>query len=217
MLATNALRENRMDDAQRFASRMPASAARSEIEARLAMARGDRGTAIQKFVEADDVDALTSESARLAALREFQAAFDLEKRIGARLSASGTHPDAVAESYWRSGTLAERLAAVQKPSADRWMHTALRYYNDAHSLAPFSEKYLLAAGTQALRLHDARLAKTYFQNTLTIDPESADAFAGLGIVAFDRGDRAAAAAYLARARAINPKSEMLPELSRRFQ
>lgn len=217
MLAMAALRDNRLDDAQRYASRMPVSAARSEIEARLALARGDRATAIAKFVEADDVDALTAESQRLAAAGDIASAFALEERIGKRLTTSGTHPDAVAESYWRSGMLAERLSELQKPSADRWMQTALRYYGDAHALAPFSEKYLLAAGTQAMRLHDEHLAKTYFQNTLTIDPASADAFAGLGILALDRGDRAAATAYFARAQGLDPNSKMLRELGQRLR
>lgn len=217
MLAMSALRSNRLADVEMYARRMPVSAARSEIEARLALAQGKRAVAMQKFVEADDVDALTAESARLAAKGDIPAAFALEKQIGQRLIASGTHPDAVAESYWRSGILAERLGALQKTQADRWMRTALRYYGDAHALAPFSEKYLLAAGTQAMRLHDGRLARTYFQNTLTIDPESADAFAGLGILALDRGDRAAAATFLARGRAINPNSEMLLELGHRLQ
>ncbi len=56
-------------------------------------------------------------------------------------------------------------------------------------LSPLSEQYVLAAANQADLLEDRRRAAELFRHAADIDPTSADAVAGLGVVAFHQGDR----------------------------
>ncbi|MGA7246274.1 MAG: hypothetical protein WBW89_00840, partial [Candidatus Cybelea sp.] len=53
-----------------------------------------------------------------------------------------------------------------------------------------------------------------FAHAAAVDPSSADAIAGLGVLAWERGDRQTAAADLARARALDPRSLMVRALER---
>lgn len=213
-LANAALHDGRLDAAQTFSERMPASAARSEVIAKIALARGDRATAVRAFLEADDVDALTAEASQRAAAGDLSGALSLERDVAARLTHTETHPDAVAEAYWRAGIYAQRLGDRDRVNAKKWKGEALRYFADAHTLTPFSEKYLLAGATEAMHLNEETLAAGYLQAILAIDPASADAYAGLGILALRRGDAERARKLLKRSRALDPRADMVRELVR---
>ncbi len=205
MLVDADIEQHHWTAAQQHVLRLPPSTARSEFLAQIALQRGDRAAATQDFLDAVDVDALRAEVERLAAAGNVRAAYALENATRARLASTPTHPDLVAESYWRSGELAARLLLSE---------AALTDYRRALTLAPFSEKYLLAAGTQAIALQRYRVARSYFERCLSVDPASADALAGLGLVALRSGDRATAQLFAQRSRAIDPNAEMLASLER---
>ncbi len=56
-------------------------------------------------------------------------------------------------------------------------------------LAPLSERYLVEAANQADLLEERARAQRFFNRAADIDPTSADAVAGLGVVAWQNGDR----------------------------
>lgn len=215
-LAGIALNERRYDDADREVGALAPSPARSELEGRIAAARGDRSKAIRYFLAASDLTAIGSEVDRLEASGSYRAAYDLENSLREGLLRTETHPDAVAESYWRSGELAAAIASTSGPKV-RWLRVALAYLTKAHALAPFSEKYLLAAGIQALALGENGLARTFFQQCIDLNPESADAYSGLGLVLVRDGRFDQARLLLERSRAIDPQSKLILKLQQELQ
>ncbi len=202
MLARAALKRGELGAAQRYAGRLPPSASRSELLGRIALARGDTRSAQQHFIDAGDVFAIGSEVDRLSR-GDPAKAYALETQLKDRLAGSGTHPDAVAEAYWRLGVLSVRRG---HPDA------ALENYRRAVALSPLSGKYLLAAGFESYDLHALSAARQYFQRAIGVDPSSADAYAGAGMAALAAGDRTAAQAYAARSRSLNPASAPLQTL-----
>ena len=90
----------------------------------------------------------------------------------------------------------------------------MREFSAAAGLAPLSEKYLIAAANQAMLLGDLTRAQQMFERAVSVDPGSADAIAGLGVVAYQRGDVGAARGYLARSSAIDPRALMVRALER---
>ena len=207
MLARASLVQGNLSDAQSYAERLPASANRSELLARVALARGDYRTAQQSFVNAGDSVAIDAEVRRLESSNP-DAAYALETQLKDRLERSGTHPDAAAESYWRMGVLAAHRGR---------RGLAMSNYERALALSPISGKYLVAAGFQAFELHSLRDAQRYFQLAVNVDPDSADAFAGAGLTALALGDRAGAQTYAARSRALEPNSAALKTLESRLR
>jgi tetratricopeptide (TPR) repeat protein len=81
-------------------------------------------------------------------------------------------------------------------------------------LAPLSERYAIAAANQADLLAERNRAEALIARAADIDPGSADAVAGLGVVALQKGDRRAAITYLRRARALDPRALMVSALER---
>ncbi|MEO6912515.1 MAG: hypothetical protein ABI182_00665 [Candidatus Baltobacteraceae bacterium] len=212
MLTRAALDRGDLAQAGKHVERMPSSAARSEYAGRIAVAHGNRTIALREFLKADDVAALQADVRRLTSRDQIAAAYALELRIRDRLQQATTHPDALAESYWRLGQLGTTLGYEQPASrATRWA-AGMRYYRQALALAPLSEKYLLAAASQAVLTADPAAAKAYFRRAIDVDPASADAYAGLGLVAVQAHDLAKARAYAARSRAIDPKAAYLKRL-----
>lgn len=214
MLARAALEEGDIDAAGRHVQRMPPSVARDALAARVALARGDHQGAITEFLAALDIKELQREVDRLRASGHLAEAYQLENATRGRLAGSGTHPDAVAESYWRSGVLARMLAAQDPARRDAWLRIALEDYRQAFSLAPWSGKYWLEAGTQALVLGELKEARVYYERAVAVDPGMADAYAGLGVLALKDGDRKTALRYASRSRSIDPQSTMLRRLDR---
>ena len=118
------------------------------------------------------------------------------------------------------GGLANRKAWRQVPgsAAQRdWLKRGLRDYEAAVGLAPLSERYVIADANQADLLGERERARALFAQAVAIDPASAQAIAGLGVVAFEDGDRDAAAAYLLRARAIDPNGVNGPRAGTRSE
>lgn len=205
MLVRSALSDKNLLDAQTHLARMEPSVTRSELAARIALEQGDHSAAMNHFLDAVDLDAVQAEVDHLSEAGHLDRAYALENAVRVRLRSNATHPDAVAESYWRSGVLASKLGQLQAGLAD---------YRDALALAPFSEKYLLAAGTQSINLQQYKNAGDYFERSMSVDPASADAYAGMGVVALRQGNRASAESYERRSRSLDPNSEMLAALDR---
>jgi hypothetical protein len=202
MLARAALDSNELERAEHYADLLPASPERSELFARIAQRRGDEAAAQLWYVRAGDVAAVDADVARIA-VRDPRAAYRLQAQLNRRLQQGGTHPDGVAESYWQLGVLAARA---------RLPHLALADYRSAMQLSPLSGKYLNAAGFQAYDLQVFEESSRDFNRAIEVDPASADAYAGAGLVALAQGDRAAALRYAAKSRALDPNSAPLQTL-----
>ncbi len=215
-LAREALARGDADAAQRYAVRLPASPVRDELLAQVALARGQSLLAAEYFLAAPD-PAAVSANAQALAVRAPAAGYALERLLEIRLERAGTHPDAVAEAYWQMGRLANRQAWREisgSPRQRRWLAIALNDFYAAVGLAPLSERYVVEAANQADLLGDRRRARLLFAHAADIDPRSADAVAGLGVIAWEEGDRRGAMVYLARARALDPDALMVRALER---
>lgn len=215
-LAQHALARGDADAAERYAVRLPASPGRDELLARTALLRGQSALAAEYFLAAPDPAAIDAQAERLAA-RSPAAGYALETLLRNRLALGGTHPDAVAEASWKMGRLANRQAWRQIPGSAaqrRWLKRADGDFATAVRLAPLSERYVVEAANQADLLGDRSRAQRLFAHAGDIDPGSADAIAGLGVVAWQNGDRPGAAAYLRRAKAMDPSALMVRALER---
>ncbi|HEY8314089.1 MAG TPA: hypothetical protein VIG51_07915 [Candidatus Baltobacteraceae bacterium] len=214
MLARAAFARGALDESKRHALRLPPSGLRDEFLGRIAQARGEESAAQAYFLAGGDFFAIQDDVDRLAR-RDPAAAYELEHTLKNRLQALTTHPDAVAESYWHLGQIATmrswRYALGSQPRR-HWVEVGMRDYRHAIALAPLAERYLLAAGAQALELHDLTGARQFYARAIDVNPASADAFAGLGVVALRSGDRAGAVRYAARSRSIDPASALLQSL-----
>jgi tetratricopeptide (TPR) repeat protein len=199
-LAEDALVRGDLESAQHYAVRVAAGGRRDDLLGRIAEARGETVLAREYYFAAPDIDRMQAAIATLAKT-DPRAAFELEVRFGERLASLQTHPDALAQSENLAG-----LYAAKSGDAN----ASLVAYERAAALAPFDTRYAMSAGDQALiGLHDDVTAKRYYDRALADDPACADCLAGLGFIAFHRGDRAQAQAYAARARAIDPHSPLL--------
>jgi len=214
-LAARALAGGDDGAAEYYARRLPPSATRDELLARVALARGQRDLALEYLLAAPDVDAVQKQVQAMPP-QQAERAYALEKALKARLEILRTHPDAVAEASFRMGALANRVAWHQSDGAIRraWFVRGMADLEYAVALAPLSEKYVLAAANQAMLVGDVDRAQALFAHGVDVDPGSANAVAGLGVAAWKRGDAAAATAYLARARRINPHAGMVRALER---
>lgn len=188
--------------AQSEALALPPSPARADLLGRIARARGDHALAQHYFIAADDVFAIGDEVDDLAK-RDLRQAYRVQDLFVQRLQRTATHPDALAEAYWRLGVLAAKTA---RPGL------AMQQYLRAVALSPLSAKYLIAAGFQSYDLHAYAQARSYFVRAIAVDPGSADAYAGAGMAEFKLGDRAAAERYAARSRRYDPHSSPLATL-----
>lgn len=215
-LATYALAQGDADLAERYALRLPASPARDELLARVALSRGQETLALEYFLAAPNADAVQA-AAEALATRDPASGFALERLLEVRLALLRTHPDAVAEAYWRMGRLANRQAWRQVPGSPAqraWLRRALADFEAAVRLAPLSERFVIADANQANLLGEERRAGALFRQGVEIDPASADSIAGLGVIALEEGDRKTATTYLARASALDPNALMVRALER---
>ncbi len=216
-LAQDALGRGDADAAQRYALRLPGSPVRDELLARVAQTRGERQLALEYFLAAPDAAAVNAAADDALASRDPAEAYRLEELLENRLAVLRTHPDAVAETYWRMGRYANQMAFVQvsgSPAQNAWLRRGLDALEAAAALSPLSERYAIEAANQADLLGDRARASQLFGQALAMDPASADAVAGLGVIAFQNGDRTGAARNLQRARALDPKSLMVRALER---
>lgn len=207
MLSRAALDGDDLDTASAYAKRLPLSPWRSDLLGRIALARGDNASAQRDFLAAGDIFAVGSEIDALAQ-RDPRAAYDLQMRLKDRLQKSGTHPDLVAEAYWRLGVLSAKQGLKER---------ALSEYRQAVDLSPLSSKFLISAGFQAYDLQRNAAARRYFARAISADPCSGDALAGAGMVALRDGRRNAAQTYAARSEACDPNSQALVTLRKQLQ
>jgi Flp pilus assembly protein TadD len=94
------------------------------------------------------------------------------------------------------------------------LRLAQRNFETAAELAPLSERYVLEAANQDDLLGDRLRAAQLFRRAADLNPASADAVAGLGVVAWQNGDRRSAERHLLQARALDPQSLMVRALER---
>ena len=207
MLARAQLDRGDLAQAQRYAAALSPSARRSDLLGRIASRRGDHALAQRYFIAADDVFAIRAEVKALTA-SDPAAAYRVEQMFVRRLERTATHPDALADAYWRLGDLASKLAHPR---------LAMAHFRSAVALSPLSAKYLMAAGFQAYDLREDAAARSYFQRAIAVDPGNADAYAGAGMEALRFGDRSAALRYAARSREYGPHSHPLRTLESLLQ
>lgn len=215
-LARQALQSGDADAAERYAARLPGSPTRDELFAAIARKRDQRVLALEYLLAAPDPVAIDSAAQELA-LRDPAAAYAMERLLEVRLARDGTHPDAMARTYWEMGRLANRTAWRQVPGSAiqrAWLERGLSNLDAAARLAPLSELYIVEAANQADLLDERLLAQRLFARAADIDPASADAVAGLGVVAWQNGDSHAALAYLTQARRLDARALMVRALER---
>lgn len=206
MLARAALDRGDLAGAQTYAQRLPDSPRRDDLLGEIAASRDDASTAQQYFIRAGDIEAIDRLVTAIAS-RDPAQAYRLEDGLRTRLEQSGTHPDAVAEAYWRMGELAS------------WQSNhrlGMRNFRHAVALSPLSEKYLISAGFEAYNVRDDQAALRYFSRALSVDPASADAYAGAGMALLRQGDRAGAVRYAQRASATKRPSHALLTLEKQL-
>ncbi len=186
------------------------------LRAALERARGDGDAAARDDLAAGDFEAFAEDLDRLAATGRLERALELARAAVARLSLDRTEPDSLAQAQYGLGILEEaRAQTYPSGSARRRRHAeaAAAAYAAAVELGPLDERYLLAAGNQALNLGSWNDAAATFGRAAALDPTSADPIASMGDLAYRRGDRAAARSYLARARALDPRSAAVTRLA----
>lgn len=204
-LAQSALQQHDVQSARAHIARMPESAMKWDDQGQVAVLAHDRAQAIADFLAADDIDAINRQADADVQLGHLRDALNLLQQLHDRLQAGGTHPDAVAETSWRMGEIADAL--TQK-------RLALQNDLEALSLSPFAEKYLLAAGLRSADLGEYAQARMYFTRMLGVNPHSADAYAGFGIIALRQGDIGQARAQAERSRELDANSPALRRLER---
>lgn len=218
-LAADALDRGDLARAQRYALELPASTVRDALLARIAAAQGRMQLVLEYDVAAYDAAAVEATAQRLVR-NDPAAAYRLEALLLRRLEQRATHPDAVAQAYWKMGLFANQTAFREVPGSPlqrHWLSVALSDFDTAAQLAPLSERYAIADANQADLLEQRARAQRLFGRAAAIDPASADAIAGLGVIALEDGDRRAAIAYLAEAKARDPQSLMVGALARRLR
>ncbi len=205
VLARNAVDNGDIALAEQRVQALGPSWDRASLEGEIAELRGDHRAAVSNFLIAGDLAGLEREEQFVEGTGNISGAVALQREIVRRLQSDRTQPDALAEAWWRLG-LIEETSAYHQPLNARQPYAArsLDAYEHAVALAPLSEKYLIAAGSQELNLDQAARALSYFERARDVDPTSAQAWVGLGEVALYRGDRASAARYLVHARRIDP-------------
>jgi tetratricopeptide (TPR) repeat protein len=187
---------------------------RGALEGRLAEQEGNERAAIAAYLRAGDFESLTREVSRMETSGKSREALSIQREIVRRLGLIRTQPDALADAWWRLGQVCAKLGYQEKSERAAYRRQAFEAYEQALSLAPFSQTYLLNAGYEAFDLGDFAQASALFSRARDADPKSVNALVGLGRIAFLRGDHAQAHAYLAAARGIDPA---LPDVRRLAQ
>lgn len=212
--AEAAIDDRRFDDAAALVASLRPGAERSDLEGRLAEARGDHPRALERFIAAGDIVRAIEAVDRLDASGRLDLARSAQAQLVAQLQRLDD-PEGVARAYWRLGELDAELGVRRHDAAAA--RTALEDYQAALKLEPLSETYLLGAANQALANGELPLARRYFASLLADDPGSADGQVGAGRAAALAGDLPDAQRHLDRARALAPNHPGLPQLEREIR
>ena len=204
-LARAALADGDLGAAERHALKLPPDSVRNGLLAQVAAARGENVLAYEYAFAAPDTQSVQDAIERVRA-KDPVAAYGLEERFRDRLAALETHPDAVARAWWMLGEIAASM-----PGA--WQTRAYVDYATAARLAPLDVENVLSAANEAVTLSRWSDAQRWYARALDVNPASADAIAGLGLVAIARHDRVAAQARLRAALAIDPSSKIAATLA----
>jgi tetratricopeptide (TPR) repeat protein len=218
LLARRALAANDLARAAALASRLGPSTDRSALEAQLAEQGGDIEGARRAWFDAGAYSELERIGSDLERKGDVRGAERLQATIVERLSGIRTHPDALAEAWWRLGVLDAALPPHERApeGGDVYERRALAAYEEAIALAPFSAKYLISAASQDLNLGDLDGAQRYFERAAEVVPGSVLIPVGFGEVAVRRGDVAAARRHLADARRIDATEPAVDRLARKL-
>jgi tetratricopeptide (TPR) repeat protein len=207
VLARHALAGGEVALAERQIALLPASRDRTGLIGAVAERRGDTAGAVRAFLDAGDIAGLQRRIAALERSGDVAAALGLQRSMIERLRRDRSQTAALSESYYRLGLL-EQSASYRLPVATRHASQvrALGAYEQAIAVAPFAQRYLIAAANQELGLGEFARAQTYLERAREADPTSVDAVAGLGDLAHRRGRDDEARAYLERARRMDPNA-----------
>jgi len=161
MIARADVDSGRLDDAAAQIDRLPPSAERSDLQARLWSRQGRTDASTAAYLEAGDADAVEARIDALRAQGDVEGARALARSLAARLVGDRTGRAAYAEARWKLGV----LEGGAQGSRD---------FDAAVALAPFDVKYLLDAAFGALANGDRALARSYLDRLRAIDPDSSD-------------------------------------------
>ncbi|MBV8750093.1 MAG: hypothetical protein JO103_10305 [Candidatus Eremiobacteraeota bacterium] len=217
VLTRKALDAGELSLAAAHLARLPPSHDRAALYGRLAEARGDETTAVAAYLEAGDLDGLERRVAALEEAHRFADALALQQATVERLRADPTQADALAEAYWHLGRVQQAMAYQLWPTSPERRAAQLRSaeaYRQAVQLAPFSARYLIAAGNQELNLGRLTEARRDFARVHDVDPSSVGGYVGLGEVALRSGDMAAAKGWLVQAQRQNATAPEVRRLAR---
>jgi tetratricopeptide (TPR) repeat protein len=218
LLARRALTDGDVSRAAAFTARLEPSTDRSALEAGIAERRGDAEGARRGWFDAGDYGDLEQLVGDLERSGDLRGAERLQTTIVERLAQDRTHPDTLAEAWWRLGVLDAALAQ-REPGAkegDGDGRRSLAAYEEAIALAPYSAKYLISAASQELNLHELDGAQRYFERAAEVVPGSVLIPVGYGEVAVRRGDFATARKRLAEARRIDATEPAVERLARKI-
>jgi tetratricopeptide (TPR) repeat protein len=168
-----------LEVAGRIVATLPPGPEAAELRGIIAEDRHDLRSAVDAFIEANDVEHAQALVDAIERGGEGTRATALEDRMIARLGAGNGHTEVLAVALWRRGQLEERAVTREPEHALADERESLAYYVRALALAPNDETYLLAAGQQALTLGDRAQARSFYERALEVVPTSADARAGL--------------------------------------
>jgi len=217
--ARRALEAHQYDLAARRIARLPAGSDRAALAGRLSEERGDETTAVRDYLEAGDLNGLERRTDRLEEAGDIAGALALQRATVDRLAGDFTQGDALAQAYYRLGRLEQATAYGLTLGSQARHNEELRSYaayNSAVALAPFAERYLIAAGNQELNLGELERAREFFKRAQGADPTSVQALVGYGDIAFRAGDVVTARSWLARARRIDPKADAVERLAHKL-
>jgi len=217
VLARDALERGNLPLATADAAVLPPSSDRFALEAALAERRGEFAIALQDEFAAGDLAALERHVAAERDRGDIAGALALQEATIARFARDPTQADALAQAYFQLGRLQETQAyafALGDPKRRAHERLARDAYAQATELAPFDERYLISYASQLVNLSDFEAAGAVFARARDADPTDADSYAGMGDIAFRRGNRAAARRYLARAQALDADAASVVRLAR---
>lgn len=218
LLARRALAAGDAARAAALAARLGPSTDRSALEAQVAELRGDAEGARRGWFDAGDYADIEQLVDGLERRGDLRGAERLQATLVTRLAQDRTHPDALAEAWWRLGVLQAALPPRERGADDgqTYARGSLAAYESAIELAPYSAKYLISAASQELNLNELDGAQRYFERAAEVVPGSVLIPVGFGEVAVRRGDFATARKRLAEARRIDATEPAVERLARKI-